>query len=244
VVESQTQAPVNTDTLLSIGQAIIRLRDEFPDISISKIRFLETNGLVTPARTASGYRKFSLVNVERLRYILRMQRDYFLPLKVIREHIDAMDRGLEPPAVTSVTPTPPKSLMSADTLQASTQEKVIRLTFAELCEHAQIDTSLGQQMVDFGLVRSDSKGYFGNASLRSAQQAAVLHSYGLEPRHLKTVASSAAREVDLFSPILKSASSGKNSASPAQLEELTLHLANGILGLHENIVRALVEQMS
>ena len=244
MLDSQTQAQVNTDALLSIGQVIVRLRDEFLDISISKIRFLETNGLVTPARTASGYRKFSLLDVERLRYILRMQRDYFLPLKVIREHIDAMDRGLEPPAVTSVAPTPPKSLMSADTLQANAQEKAIWLTFDELCEHAQIDVVLLQQMVDFGLLRPDSKGFFGNASLRIAHQASLLNSYGLEPRHLKTVASSAAREVDLFSPILKSASSGKNSASPAQLEELTLHLANGILGLHENIVRALVEQMS
>ena len=244
MLDAQTQTRLSPDGLLSIGQVIVRLRDEFLDISISKIRFLETNGLVTPARTASGYRKFSLVDVERLRYILRMQRDYFLPLKVIREHIDAMDRGLEPPAVTSVTPTPPKSLMSADALQANAQEKAIQLTFEELCEHAQIDASLVEQMVDFGLLKPDSKGYFGNAALRIAQQAAVLHSYGLEPRHLKTVASSAAREVDLFSPILKSASSGKNSASPAQIDELKLHLANGILSLHENIVRALVEQMS
>lgn len=242
--DAQIQSHVNTDALLSIGQIIVRLRDEFPDISISKIRFLETNGLVTPARTASGYRKFSLVDVERLRYILRMQRDYFLPLKVIREHIDAMDRGLEPPAVTNVAPTPPKSLMSTDTLQSSAQEKAIRLTLEELCEHAQIDAQLAQQMIDFGLLKADSKGYFGNPALRIAQQAAVLNSYGLEPRHLKTVATSAAREVDLFSPILKSASSGKNAASPAQLDELTLHLANGILSLHEHIVRALVEQLS
>lgn len=242
--DSQTHAHVDTDSLLSIGQIIVRLRDEFPDISISKIRFLETNGLVTPARTASGYRKFSLVDVERLRYILRMQRDYFLPLKVIREHLDAMDRGLEPPAVTNVTPTPPKALISTDTLQTSAQEKAIRLTFDELCEHAEISADLAQQMIDFGLLKSDSRGYFGNAALRVAQQVAALHAYGLEPRHLKTVATSAAREVDLFSPILKSASSGKNAASPAQLDELTLHLANGILSLHEHIVRALVEQLS
>jgi len=244
VSESQSRSHVNTDALLSIGQIIVRLRDEFPDISISKIRFLETNGLVSPARTASGYRKFSLVDVERLRYILRMQRDYFLPLKVIREHIDAMDRGLEPPAVTNVAPTPPKSLMSTDALQSNSQEKVIRLTFDELCAHAEISADLLQQMSDYGLVKADSRGHFGNAALRIAQQVAMLNSYGLEPRHLKTVATSATREVDLFIPILKSASSGKNAASPAQLDELTLHLANGILSLHEYIVRALVEQMS
>lgn len=240
----RAQSHVDTDALLSIGQVIVRLRDEFPDISISKIRFLETNGLVTPARTASGYRKFSLVDVERLRYILRMQRDYFLPLKVIGEHIDAMNRGLEPPAVVNVAPAPPKSLMSTDTLISSDQEKAIRLTFDELCAHAEIAPFLAQQMIDFGLLKSDSKDHFGNAALRIARQVSLLNSYGLEPRHLKTVATSATREVDLFSPILKSASSGKNAASPAQLDELTLHLANGILTLHEHIVRALVEQMS
>lgn len=242
--DSQIQSQVDFDALLSIGQIIVRLRDEFPDISISKIRFLETNGLVTPARTASGYRKFSLVDLERLRYILRMQRDYFLPLKVIREHIDAMDRGLEPPTVANVAPAPPKSLMSTDALQAGGQEKVIRLTFEELCEHAEIEADLATQMIEFGLFKADSRGHFGNAALRIARQAAVLNSFGLEPRHLKTVATSATREVDLFSPILKSASSGKNAASPAQLDELTLHLANGILSLHEHIVRALVEQLS
>jgi DNA-binding transcriptional MerR regulator len=82
--------------LLSIGEVLVRLRDEFEDITISKIRFLETNGLVSPERTASGYRKFSLVDVERLRYVLRMQRDHFLPLRVIKEHIDALNRGLQP----------------------------------------------------------------------------------------------------------------------------------------------------
>jgi len=242
--DSSVQSQVNPEALLGIGQVILRLREEFPDISISKIRFLETNGLVTPARTSSGYRKFSLMDVEQLRYILRMQRDYFLPLKVIREHIDAMNRGLEPPIVTNVAPAPPKSLMSTDTLQASSREKAIRLTIDELCEHAAISDDLVRQMIDYGLIKSDAKGYYGNASLKIAQQVSILHAYGLEPRHLKSVASSAAREVDLFAPILKSAKSGKNAASAAQLEELTLHLANGILGLHENIVRALVEQMS
>jgi len=242
--DSSVQSHVNPESLLGIGQVILRLREEFPDISISKIRFLETNGLVMPARTTSGYRKFSLVDVEQLRYILRMQRDYFLPLKVIREHIDSMNRGLEPPVVTSVAPAPPKSLMSTDTLHAGSREKAIRLTLAELCAHVAISEDLAREMIDFGLIKSDSKGYYGNVSLKIAQQVSILHTYGLEPRHLKSVASSAAREVDLFAPILKSAKSGKNAASAAQLEELTLHLANGILGLHENIVRSLVEQMS
>ncbi|MFD9648098.1 MerR family transcriptional regulator, partial [Streptomyces sp. NPDC059082] len=81
------------DRLVSIGTVLNQLRDEFPEVTISKIRFLEAEGLVEPRRTASGYRKFSPQDVERLARILRMQRDHYLPLKVIREHLDALERG-------------------------------------------------------------------------------------------------------------------------------------------------------
>ena len=76
----------------SIGDVLNQLRDEFPDITISKIRFLESQGLVDPERTPSGYRKFYPADVERLRFILREQREHFLPLKVIKERLDEVDR--------------------------------------------------------------------------------------------------------------------------------------------------------
>ncbi|MFD0380869.1 MerR family transcriptional regulator, partial [Streptomyces sp. NPDC127112] len=79
--------------LVSIGTVLNLLRDEFPEVTISKIRFLEAEGLVEPRRTPSGYRKFSTGDVERLARILRLQRDHYLPLKVIREQLDALDRG-------------------------------------------------------------------------------------------------------------------------------------------------------
>ncbi|HEX7716064.1 MAG TPA: MerR family transcriptional regulator, partial [Marmoricola sp.] len=87
----------------SIGQALAELTAEFPDEDIkeSKLRFLEAEGLVEPERTPSGYRKYSTQDMERLRYIIRMQREHYLPLKVIREHLDAMDRGIEPPTPTA-----------------------------------------------------------------------------------------------------------------------------------------------
>jgi len=80
-----------------IGEVLQLLQAEFADVTISKIRFLEAEGLVTPARTASGYRKFSAADVERLRYVLTAQRDQYLPLKVIKEHLGAIDRGLRRP---------------------------------------------------------------------------------------------------------------------------------------------------
>src|SRR6478609_4577182 len=79
--------------LMSIGTVLNALRDEFPEVTISKIRFLESEGLIDPQRTPSGYRKFSPEDVERLGHVLRMQRDHYLPLKVIREYLDAMERG-------------------------------------------------------------------------------------------------------------------------------------------------------
>ena len=84
---------------MNIGEVLDRLRPEFPGITIPKIRFLEDKGLIKPERTPAGYRKFSVEDVDRLRYVLLMQRDHYLPLKVIGEHLDAIDRGLEHLAV-------------------------------------------------------------------------------------------------------------------------------------------------
>ena len=92
---------------MNIGQVLDELRPDFPGVTIPKIRFLEDKGLIKPERTPSGYRKFSHDDVDRLRYVLRMQRDHYLPLKVIGEHLDAIDRGLEPPPLEPVVPTVP-----------------------------------------------------------------------------------------------------------------------------------------
>src|SRR5438094_1043513 len=81
----------------SIGEVLVSVKTEFPDITVSKIRFLEAEGLIEPERSPSGYRKFVPADAERLRFILAAQRDHYLPLRVIKEHLDAVDRGLDPP---------------------------------------------------------------------------------------------------------------------------------------------------
>jgi DNA-binding transcriptional MerR regulator len=98
---------------LSIGEVLTKLRGDFPDITISKIRFLESEGLIEPQRTPSGYRKFTTVDLERLRYVLLAQRDQYLPLKVIKENLDALDRGLQP-APAGGTPSPRPTLATVD----------------------------------------------------------------------------------------------------------------------------------
>ena len=231
----------STSSLLSIGEVLTRLRKEFDDVSISKIRFLEANGLISPARTPSGYRKFSLLDVERLRYILRMQRDHFLPLKVIRDHIDAMDRGLEPPSIGETTPQPPRILENADVISANVKISAVRLTSHEIASAANVDEKYISELVEFGLIQPDAQNYFDGLALSIVGVCSALSSFGLQARHLKTVLSSASREVDLFTPIVKSAKTGKNPASTVQAKELEMQLASGVVRLHELLVRNIIK---
>ena len=99
---------------LSIGEVLTKLRGDFPDITISKIRFLESEGLIDPQRTPSGYRKFTGTDLERLRYVLLAQRDQYLPLRVIKENLDALDRGLQPAPTSGGVAAPRPSLVTVD----------------------------------------------------------------------------------------------------------------------------------
>src|SRR4051795_11560507 len=134
---------VPSRAFMSIGEVLASLRSEFPDVTISKIRFLESEGLVEPERTASGYRKFSRDDVGRLRYVLASQRDHYLPLRVIREHLDALDRGLEPPALPGGGPKVPRALVAAeglpgpDTFMPDPSE--VRLSRTELLDATGLD---------------------------------------------------------------------------------------------------------
>ena len=140
---------------MNIGQVLDQLRPDFPGITIPKIRFLEDKGLIKPERTPAGYRKFSHDDVDRLRYVLRMQRDHYLPLKVIGEHLDAIDRGLEPPPIEPVVPTVPRVALAADGLPSPasfTRRDNVRLSRRELVKIAGITEELLDQLEQFGLV--------------------------------------------------------------------------------------------
>ena len=177
---------------LSIGAVLTRLRAEFPDLSISKIRFLEAEELVTPERTPSGYRQFSPADVERLRFILTAQRDHYLPLKVIREQLDAIDRGLEP-----ATPSArlPRSLVVADAGPPPARE--IRMTREELRREADLtEDEL------FGLVEQSTHGFYGVDAVLAARTLAELLALGLEPRHLRSMRTTADREAAMVAQLV------------------------------------------
>ncbi len=227
----------------TIGQALADLRAEFPDADIkeSKVRFLEAEGLVEPERTPSGYRKYSTADMERLRYIIRMQREHYLPLKVIKEHLDAIDRGLEPPAEGG-TPRVPRVVLAdgspgPELFRAERSD--VRISRRELVKTAQITEELLAQLEAYGLVhpRPGTKHYDGDA-LVVAQAAGALAAFGLEPRHLRAFRTAADREVGLVeqvvAPIRRSREQGAEGRADQAIEEI----AALSVRLHAALVRA------
>jgi DNA-binding transcriptional MerR regulator len=191
---------------MTIGAVLATLRQDFPDVTISKIRFLEAEGLVAPARTGSGYRTYTSADVERLHYVLTAQRDHFWPLKVIREALDALDRGLTPPRQEQPgmpRPEVPAAVPDPDvpTAASLTAAPTMRLARAELLASSGAGEALLADLETFGLVRPDGGGHYGDAALSVATSAAGLAAYGIEARHLRPFRTAADREVGLVQQV-------------------------------------------
>jgi DNA-binding transcriptional MerR regulator len=230
---------------MSIGEVLAQLRPEFPDVTISKIRFLEAEGLVEPDRTPSGYRKFSRDDVARLRYVLAAQRDQFLPLRVIKGHLEALDRGLEPPTSPGGGPQVPRALVAAeglpgpDAFAAGRDASDLRLSRDELCEAAGLDDTALTQIEGFGLVapRPGSNHYDGDALL-IAKTVAEFNRFGIEARHLRSFKSAADREIGLVEQVITPLVRQRNPEARARAEETSRELAALSVKLHATLVRA------
>ncbi len=194
-----------------IGEVLAQLRPEFPDISPSKIRFLEAEGLIEPERSRSGYRRFSAPDIERLRYILTVQRDSYLPLRVIRERL--ADGGDAAQAQSSGAGRAPEGL-----------------TRRQLLDAAEISETELTELEDYGLIRRVSRQY-GPDALAVARAVAALRQYGVQARHLRAVKASADREANLVeqvvAPQLRQRGPGARDAAARtawQIADLTLRL--------------------
>jgi DNA-binding transcriptional MerR regulator len=231
---------------MNIGQVLDLLRTDFPGITIPKIRFLEDKGLIKPERTPSGYRKFSSDDVDRLRYVLRMQRDHYLPLKVIGEHLDAIDRGLEPPPIEAVMPTVPKVALASDGLPSAesfNRNSDLRLSRKELLKIAEVPEELLEQLEQFGLIRSrPGTGHFDSDALVIAKTAAELAEFGFEPRHLRAFKTAADREVGLVEQVVAPLKSGRDTAAAARAEETVAEIAALSVRLHATLVKSGLRQ--
>jgi DNA-binding transcriptional MerR regulator len=231
---------------ISIGEVLERLRPDFPGLHISKIRYLESEGLVSPERTAAGYRKFSADDVERLRYVLTAQREHYLPLKVIREHLDAMDRGLEPPALPSTGPQVPRVVLSGDGMPSpeafAAGGPTLRLSRRELLETAEIAEALLDQLVDFGMVRlRPGTKHFDGDALVIAKAAGELAAYGLEPRHLRAFKTAADREVGLVEQVAAPIRGQRDAGAQARAEEAVREIAALSVKLHATLVKSALQ---
>lgn len=228
---------------MSIGEVLGQLRPDFPDVTISKIRFLEEEGLIKPERTSSGYRKFSREDVGRLRYVLASQRDHYLPLRVIKDHLDAIDRGLEPSkAGTGSGPKVPRALMTAEGLPSPDsfrpEASELRLSRMELLEASGLDQSQLEQVEQYGLVapREGSSHYDGDA-LTVAKTVAQMARFGIEARHLRPFKAAADREVGLLEQVVTPMVRQRNPEARARADEAVRELAALSVRLHSTLVR-------
>jgi DNA-binding transcriptional MerR regulator len=215
---------------LSIGAVLNELRPEFPDVTISKIRFLEAEGLIQPARTASGYRQFTPADVQRLRFVLAAQRDHYLPLKVIKEQLAAADSPAR-----ALTPVPAAGLPTAADFVEPPQR---RLTQEELLSSTGIDASTLAELEQYGLVKPGAAGFYDTESAAVARTVKAMADYGIEPRHLRAFRASADREVGLLEQIVAPLYRHHDAESRGRADETVRELAALSVGLHTLLVKA------
>lgn len=218
--------------LLNIGQMLDELREEFPELTISKIRYLEDQGLLSPQRTPAGYRKFAFSDVERLRFILRQQANFW-PLSEIRQTLDDMDRGLVPDMRKGRGVRVPELKIAADGLpmvEAFREPRSqLRLTRADLLDASGLDEPGLVAVEDAGLIkRRPAQSYYDGDDLQVASLVAEFADQGLEPRHLRHFSTQADREADLIgqvvSPRMRGLDADAATDAAAAMAALTVRL--------------------
>jgi len=222
---------------LSIGEVLSKLRSDFPDITISKIRFLESEGLIEPQRTPSGYRKFTNTDLERLRYVLLAQRDQYLPLRVIKENLDALDRGLQPAQNAGGAPTPRLATVDGELAPSSFgQSSDMRLSREELLTSSGVTDEQLVELESYGLIAPRGRHYDGDA-LAIARAVAEMAGFGIEPRHLRSFKSAADREIGLIEQVITPLVRQKSTEAKASAEEVQREIASLSIRLHASLVR-------
>lgn len=225
---------------MSIGSVLDQLRPDFPDITISKIRFLEAEGLISPERTPSGYRRFSIADCERLRFVLTAQRDQYLPLKVIKEQLEAIDSGV---ATLGANQPKPRRLgvvpgeVSPEEFRADPE---VRISREDLIERAGIDSAFLTELTKSGLVVAGAAGFFDEDAVTLAATAKAMAEFGLEVRHLRAFKLAADREAGLVAQIAGPIAKGKDAGARDRAEEMVRELASLSLTLHTCLVKSAV----
>lgn len=216
---------------MSIGQVLTKLRPLFPDLTPSKVRFLEEQGLICPQRTESGYRKFSASDVERVRFILSLQRDRYLPLKVIKAYIDDVDAGRTPTLAGLVAPA--ESVRAGGVPSFYSRDELIAQTGAS--------AALVGDAVNFGLLPPGPR--FSEAEMRIVDALAALARFGLEPRHLRTYRVQVEREAGLVESVVGPLSARGSADAQARAARVSQEMIEALAALHGTMLQAALSHL-
>ena len=237
-----------TRDYLSIGEVLDGIKTDFPDISISKIRFLEAEGLINPERTPSGYRKFYDQDVARLRYILSLQRDHFLPLKVIRERLREADAngGVYPDAAQATAPAPaagPRGKKASAGNGATAPLEAVQLDRKELQAAANLTEKELAGLEEFGILEATESGVYDEHALVVAKAARRFFDFGVEPRHLRMYRQFAEREAAFFEQIVSPGARRRDPTAQDQAAQAVRELAGLSRQMKEAALRSSLREL-
>ncbi|WP_066587543.1 transcriptional regulator FtsR [Corynebacterium provencense] len=216
----------------SIGDVIKQLQVDFPEVRVSKIRFLESEGLISPRRSKSGYRRFSPEDISRIRYILGLQRDEFLPLKVIRERLEAMDAG----NVTAIR-IHSDSVAGAVTPDQLRAPQISRLTRADVCLRSGADDEFLGALVRMDMVVPDAAGFFSADDVDIVRIASKLREFGIDSRHLRTLVTMARRQADLINRVAEPVAHSRDDNAKERAAEIGREVGALVVSLHATLVK-------
>jgi DNA-binding transcriptional MerR regulator len=224
---------------MSIGAVLDLLRPDFPDVTISKIRFLEAEGLITPERSPAGYRLFTAYDCSRLRFVLTAQRDQYLPLKVIKAQLDSQPDG-ELPHHESVYPAP-RLVTAADERAAAAAPAL--LSRDDLLERSGVTTALLTALCRAGIITAGPGGLFDEHAVVIARCAGALGEYGVEPRHLRAFRSAADRQSDLIAQIAGPVSKAGTAGARDRADDLAREVAAVAITMHTALLKSAVRDV-
>ncbi len=220
---------------MRISDVLAALQIEFPAVTTSKLRFLEEQGLVEPVRTAAGYRQYSPADIERLRFVLRQQRDRYMPLKVIGERLAALDAGEED------EPAPRARLATRDGVREGTGS---RLTLETLARDAGVEAAFVEELVSSGVLRTHRNGSFDLWAREVVVAAAALAEHGIDARHLRQFRTAADRQADLVEQVVAPWRGQRSASSRARAGTVAAEVGELCTQMHTALVRAAVADLT
>lgn len=217
--------------VFNIGEVLAQLNTEFPQISASKIRFLEDKGLVTPQRTPAGYRKYSAFDVDRLRFVLALQRDQYLPLKVIKDYLEALDRGEKPEDLPSAVHVAPRLVSKA----VQTPSRSMKLSELAKATGA-TDRSL-QELMSYGLIERKQRG-FTETDIEVVTACMKLARFGLDARYARMLKAAADRQIEIVERAIAPTAARRDGDTQSRRMEMARELSRICVDLNTSLVRS------